>query len=181
METEYLEKKGAYDNAKAGLESNVAKLQLEADSAEKDSQHELSSAHYYENMMMIDQVKLQRAKDERERKVKRQLPDGSVVNSYVELYSAKIKQQEASSKELRERKKHLQENHAPNARQVRMFKDLHKLLRCKVESQQRARAEANDMMAANQQDTNVLTMNDNDDVPVGGSFDDMSPSGRHYG
>ena len=35
--------------------------------------------------------------------------------------------------------------------QVAMFKDLHKLLRCKVETQQRARAEANDMMLENEQ------------------------------
>ena len=106
--------------------------------------------------------------DERAGNFKRQMPDGSVVGSYRELYSAKIKQQEVLSKELRERQKRIKEHHAPNAAQVKMFKDLHKLLRCKVESQQRARAEVHEMEAANQQDTNVFTMPEGDDMPVGG-------------
>lgn len=168
LETEYLEKKGVFDNTKAGLESNFAKLQLEADAAEKDCAHEESNAHYYENMIKIEEVKTARMETERAGKFKRTMPDGSVVTSYRELYAAKIKQQEALSKELRDRQKRIKEHHAPNAKQVQMFKDLHKLLRCKVESQQRARAEANDMIAANQQDTNVFTMPETEDTPVGG-------------
>jgi len=172
LETEYLEKKGVYDNTKAGLESNFAKLQLEADTAEKDCEHEQSNATYFDSMIKIEQVKMERMQDERSGKFQRQMPDGSMVSSYRELYADKIKQQEQLSKELRERQKRLKEHHAPNAKQVHMFKDLHKLLRCKVESQLRARAEANDMIAANQQDTNVFTMPETDDVPVGGdNFD----------
>jgi len=168
LETEYLDKKGIYDNTKAGLESNFAKLQLEADAAEKDCAHEESNAHYYEHMIKIEEVKLQRVEDERSGRFQRQMPDGSTVNSYRELYANKIKQQEALSKELRERQKRIKEHHAPNAKQVTMFKDLHKLLRCKVEAQQRARAEANDMIVANAQDTNVFTMPEAEDTPVGG-------------
>merc|ERR1719263_2274040 len=118
-------------------------------------------------MIQIEQVKTQRSEDEKRGAFSRQMPDGSTVTSYRELYSAKIKQQESLAKELRERQKRIKEHHAPNAKQVSMFKDLHKLLRCKVESQQRARAEANDMMAANQQDTNVFTMPESEDTPVG--------------
>merc|ERR1712196_180108 len=103
---------------------------------------------------MIEQVKMQLMQDERSGSFQRQMPDGTVVSSYRELYAAKIKQQEALSKELRERQKRIKEHHVPNAKQVAMFKDLHKLLRSKVESQQRARAEVHEMEAANQQDTN---------------------------
>jgi len=168
LETDYLEKKGVYDNTKAGLESNFAKLQLEADAAEKDCAHEETHAISYQNMIAIEQVKVQRMNDERANKFSRTMPDGTTVHSYRELYAAKIKQQEALSKKLRDEQKRIKEHHAPNAKQVSMFKDLHKLLRCKVESQQRARAEANDMIAANQQDTNVFTMPETDDTPVGG-------------
>lgn len=62
-----------------------------------------------------------------------------------------------------------------------MFKDLHKLLRCKVESQQRARAEANEMMAANQQDTNVFRMPAQQDIPVGGDSFEGSEGGSPGG
>ena len=41
-------------------------------------------------------------------------------------------------------------------------------MRSKVEAQTRARAEANDMMAENAQDTNIFTMPEGDDTPVGG-------------
>lgn len=49
-----------------------------------------------------------------------------------------------------------------------MFKDLHKLLRCKLETQHRARTEAKDMLAQNNLDTNIFTMPDDQDTPVGG-------------
>jgi len=168
LDSEHVEKKMMYDNTKAGLESNFAKLQEEANAAEKAAQHEESNYHYYESMCKIAQVKMQRVQDERTGKFRRTMPDGTTVNSYKELFAAKIKQQEGLSKELLQRQKRIKEHHAPNARQVLMFKDLHKLLRSKVEAQTRARAEANDMMAENAQDTNIFTMPEGDDTPVGG-------------
>jgi len=98
---------------------------------------------------------------------RRTLPDGTQVRSYKELYAYKIKQQDAASKELRDRQKRIKENQGPNAKQVKMFKDLHKLLRCKVDMQQRARAEA--VAAANmeQEETNVFTMPDDNGEAMG--------------
>ena len=64
------------------------------------------------------------------------------------------------SKELRERQKRIKENHGGNAKQVKIFRDLYKLLRCKMDQQQRAKAEAKDMEAAEAQDTNIFTMPD---------------------
>ena len=69
-----------------------------------------------------------------------------------------MKQQEGRAKELRDRQRRIKEASGGNVRQVKVFRDLHKLLRAKVDSQQRARAEAADMMAAEGQDTNVFTM-----------------------
>jgi intraflagellar transport protein 81 len=73
-----------------------------------------------------------------------------------------VKQQEAASKELRERQKRIKENHGGNAKQVKIFRDLYKMLRCKIEAQQRAKAELKDMEAAENQDTNIFTMPEDD-------------------
>ena len=104
--------------------------------------------------------------DERAGLFHRTLPDGTAVTSYKELYANKIKEQEAASKELRERQKHIKENHAPNAAQVKLFKDLHKLLRCKLDMQGRARAENAALEHENAQDTNVFTMPEDDGPPA---------------
>ena len=168
LDSEHVEKKAIYDNTKAGLESNFAKLSEEANAAEKAAQHEESNWYYYESLHKIEGVKLQRVQDERAGKFKRTMPDGAVVNSYKELYTAKIKQQEVLSKELRERQKRIKDHLPSNSKQVGKFKDLHKLLRCKVESQQRARAEAKNMQAENEQDTNIFTLPEGEDTPVGG-------------
>merc|ERR1711871_1736335 len=99
---------------------------------------------------------------------RRTLPDGTEITSYEKLYTQKIKQQEAASKELRERKNRIKDNHGGNAKQVKVFKDLHKLLRAKIDAQQRARAEANDMLNAENQDTNIFTMPEGDEGGGGG-------------
>ena len=44
-----------------------------------------------------------------------------MVNSYVELYEAKLKQQDLAIKELRERQHSVQENREPNMKQVRLY------------------------------------------------------------
>ena len=157
-ETSYLEKKTLYNNTKAGVESGLSDVQAAADEAAREAAHEESQASYYESAAFIERIKLKRAADERAGDFRRDMPDGTTVKSFRELYAAKVKQQEATSKELRERQKRIKENVGGNVRQVKMFRNLHKLLRAKVDSQQRARAEAADMMAAEGQDTNVFTM-----------------------
>jgi len=169
-EAVYLDKKTAYNNAKAGIDSDLANVQAEADGALKEAAHEESAVHYYESAMSIELVKQKRVDDERAGRFRRTLPDGAQVTSYKQLYENKVKQQEALSKELRERQKHIRNNHGPNAKQVQRFKSLHKLLRCKVDMQQRARAEANDAAAMENQDTNIFTMPEGDEG--GGGFND---------
>ncbi|EOD39779.1 hypothetical protein EMIHUDRAFT_108790 [Emiliania huxleyi CCMP1516] len=107
----------------------------------------------------MERVKLQRIADEKEgRALRRAMPDGAVVTTYRELYERRIKEQEAQQRELRERQKALKENHVPNKEQMQLFRDLNKLLRCKVDLQKAARAEAADMAAAEQQESNVLSL-----------------------
>jgi len=169
LESEYLEKKAAYDNTKAGLDSELSKMQAELDAAIKEGSHEESNAQYYDSLCSIEKVKTQRVAEEREkRSVQRVMPDGSVVRTYQELYAAKIRDQEQMTKELRERQKNIKENHEPNRAQMALFRDLHKLMRCKVDLQQRARVEASNMAAANEASSNVMTFDD-DGGTMGGA------------
>jgi len=170
-ETIYLDKKTAFDNTKAGIDSDLQNVQAEADTALKEAAYEESEVYRFESAASIETVKLQRVADERQGRFRKTLPDGTQINSYRELYQYKVKQQEAASKELRERQKRIRENHGGNSKQVKLFKDMHKLLRCKVDMQNRARAEANDAAAMEGEDTNILTMPpDEDQPPTGGGY-----------
>ena len=94
------------------------------------------------------------------RALERKLADGTVVRTYRELYEHKLGEQERTQKELRDQQRALKENHGPNKVQMRMFRDLNQLLRCKVELQKRARAEASSMLAQEQSASNVLSLGD---------------------
>ena len=190
LETEYLEKKGLYDNQarshrriaphrpphfphflpfphltprspfppqNAGLESEIAKLKAEVDAEEKACVDEERAAATHKSLSSIIEVKLKRAEAERGGTFRRTMPDGAVVTSYKELYNSKIRQQQVEVKELRERQQHLKENVGPHRHQMGMFRDLHKLLRCKLEMQERDRREASRMAAEEGADTNVWT------------------------
>jgi len=161
VESDYLHKKAIYDNTKAGLDSEISKLQSERDAAHKEKVTEESARCLYESLVSIEKVKAERVEDERHgRSIERHMPDGSVIRSYKELYASKISNQDHLTKQLKQQQHNIKENYKPNLLQTNLFKDLHKLLRCKVDMQQRARAEANSMAAATGQDTNVLTMED---------------------
>ena len=49
-----------------------------------------------------------------------------------EVYSRKIQEQENLGRNLRERQKMVRENHEPNIKQMKMWRDLERLLQCKV-------------------------------------------------
>ena len=165
-ETHYLEKQTHYKNTKAGIDADLDEVQSAAQEAAKEAAHEESQACYYESCAAIERVKLKRVADEKAGSFRRTLPDGTEITSIRQLYAAKVKQQEAASKELRERQKRIKENAGGNVQQVKVFKALHKLLRAKMDSQQRARAEAKSMAEAENQDTNVFTMPDDAGQPA---------------
>ena len=62
---------------------------------------------------------MERVQADRQQQFSRTMPDGTMVNSYVELYEAKLKQQDLAIKELRERQHSVQENREPNMKQVK--------------------------------------------------------------
>ena len=161
FESKYSEKKMAYDSVKAGVDSDVAKLQAELDAEQKDAQQEESTCYLYESLLAIEAIKMARVEAEKAgQALERQLPDGSVIRTYQELYQQKLSEQERAQKELRDRQRDLKENNEPNKVQMRLFRDLSSLLRCKVELQQRARAESSSLAEAEGQVSNVLSLSD---------------------
>ena len=62
---------------------------------------------------------MSRVQGDRQGRFSRTMPDGVTVNSYTELYEAKLKQQDLAIKELRERQHSVQENREPNMKQVK--------------------------------------------------------------
>lgn len=48
-----------------------------------------------------------------------------------EMYNRKIQEQENLGRNLRERQKTVRENHEPNMKQMKMWRDLERLLQCK--------------------------------------------------
>ena len=133
------------------------RLKAEVDAEEKACVDEERAAATHKSLSSIIEVKLKRAEAERGGTFRRTMPDGAVVTSYKELYNSKIRQQQVEVKELRERQQHLKENVGPHRHQMGMFRDLHKLLRCKLEMQERDRREASRMAAEEGADTNVWT------------------------
>jgi len=51
--------------------------------------------------------------------------------TFRETYAKKIQEQENLSRGLRERQKMVRENHEPNMKQMKMWKDLERLMECK--------------------------------------------------
>uniref|UniRef100_A0A2C9KUC5 Uncharacterized protein n=1 Tax=Biomphalaria glabrata TaxID=6526 RepID=A0A2C9KUC5_BIOGL len=51
--------------------------------------------------------------------------------TFREIYSKKIQEQENLSRGLREKQKMVKDNHEPNMKQMKLWKDLERLLICK--------------------------------------------------
>lgn len=157
-EAVHAERKAAYMTQKAGIDSDLGDITSAAEEAVKLAANEESEAAHYASLASIQRVKLQRVEEEKAGTFVREMPDGTRITSYRDLYAAKVKQQEGLTKELRDRQKRIKESSGGNVKQVKVFRDMHKLLRAKVDSQQRARAEANEMLQAENQDTNVFSL-----------------------
>ncbi|GFO28200.1 intraflagellar transport protein 81-like protein [Plakobranchus ocellatus] len=54
-----------------------------------------------------------------------------VSGLHREIYSKKIQEQENMSRGLREKQKMVRENHEPNMKQMKMWRDLQRLMDCK--------------------------------------------------
>ncbi|CAL1528609.1 unnamed protein product [Lymnaea stagnalis] len=126
---DYDSKKQLYERQQAGFDSNMSKLDQEVRGYKEECRAEESRYHYLNCMMKILQVQQARVNAEMKSYVSSDTQDKK--KTFRETYSKKIQEQENMSRGLRERQKMVKDNHEPNMKQMKMWKDLERLLECK--------------------------------------------------
>mmetsp|Transcript_37238 Transcript_37238/g.72658 ORF Transcript_37238/g.72658 Transcript_37238/m.72658 type:complete len:673 (+) Transcript_37238:118-2136(+) len=142
LETDYNEKKSAYENTKVGLDADQDKLSTEVTSYMEECRREESRYHYLNAMIHSTKTMLERAVKEAAGRNK----IGEMGQSYEELYKSRIQAEENLSKNLRERQKQVKDDHEGNVEQAKMFKSLQKLLGCKIRTLNQEIAEEGETM-----------------------------------
>jgi|Transcript_49153 intraflagellar transport protein 81 len=131
VEQEYQQKKEIYDSNQQELEEHISKLQQEYDQCDEDCHTNESLYHRLNCQIMISEVNEKRASDEKEFKSgARKLSEQH--KTWSEMLERELGQLDQISRQLRERKKDIEENHEAHLQQMKWFKDLHKLLECKI-------------------------------------------------
>ena len=115
----------SYENTAVGLDAELSKLQEEVGAYEEDIAKEESRYHYLNSLSQILDVSASRARSE-----------AAGSTRIGDAYAARMRAQEEQTKDLRAQQRLVKENHDRNAGQIHLYKDLHRLLKCKV----RARA-----------------------------------------
>ncbi|XP_050404861.1 intraflagellar transport protein 81 homolog [Patella vulgata] len=126
---EYENKKAAYDRCQAGLESNMQKLEHEVRGYREEVKAEESRYHYLSGMMTIMETQQQRINEEMKAYVSSDPSEKR--KTYRDMYNKKIQEQSNLGTGLREKQKSIREMHEPNLHQVKMWKDLSRLMECK--------------------------------------------------
>ncbi|KAL4220507.1 Intraflagellar transport protein 81 [Mactra antiquata] len=126
---EYNEKKQAYDTASAGLESNMAKLEQEVRGLHEECTQEESRYHYLHCMMGIMKQQEKRVHDEMKSYTSHDM--SARKKNYREQYVRKIQEQENLAKGLREQQKGVRENQQGALQQMKMWRDIERLMDCK--------------------------------------------------
>lgn len=119
-ENEYLGLKSTYENTKAGLDTDQVQLEQECDMLQDECLQEESRFHYMNAVSKIIQTQQERADQE----AKFQKGEGQLMRDFktwTEFFTNKVTQQENLAKEMRQRKKHLQENEGYNIGQRQQF------------------------------------------------------------
>ncbi|XP_046546796.1 LOW QUALITY PROTEIN: intraflagellar transport protein 81 homolog [Haliotis rubra] len=129
LQPEHENKKVTYDRTAAGLESNMTRLEQEVRGYQEECQAEESRYHYLSSMTNI--LSIQQAKVQEEMKAYVSSDPQEKKRTMRDLFSKKIQEQENLSRGLRERQKMVRDNHEPNMRQMKMWRDLERLMDCK--------------------------------------------------
>ncbi|KAM9744246.1 intraflagellar transport protein 81 homolog [Menidia menidia] len=129
LSQEYEEKKTQYESCAAGLESNRSKLEQEVKTLREETAQRENRYHYINSMSEIIEMQIQRAAEEMKAYVS---PDPQERKKAIrEVYMKNISEQELLGKKLREEQKMVRESHADNMEQMKMWRDLEKLMECK--------------------------------------------------
>jgi len=152
LTAEYEEKKTQYDGTAAGLESNRAQLEQTVSALKEECFQGESRFHYYQSMCKILQTKIDRAVQE-----EKYYQTGDKRQSYRERFNKKIQEQENLTRILREKQKDVKQNHESEAEQANMWRDLEKIMKCKLSILKKQRDEINQINQVNSQTKNPLS------------------------
>lgn len=151
---EYEQKKTQYDSAAAGLESNRAQLEQTVAALREECFAHDSRYFYYQSMCKILQTKLDRANLEM-----KNYTSGDKRQSHRERFNKKIQEQENLTKVLREKQKNVKQNHDSEVKQATMWRDLERLMKCKLSMLKQQQEEMNPQA---QNNPNARNMNNRD-------------------
>lgn len=128
MQSEYQDKKSNYETVSAGLESKRSKLEQEVRAYREECSAEESRYHYLNSMKIINQVQQQKVADE----MRAYVSHDNAKKAYRDIYGKKIQEQESLGKSLREKQKHIRESSDQSIQQMKMWRDVQRLLECKL-------------------------------------------------
>lgn len=154
---EYEEKKTHYDSSAAGLESNRAQLEQTVAALREECFAHDSRYFYYQSMCKILQTKLDRASIE-----KKSYTTGDRRQSYRERINKKIQEQEHLTKVLREKQKNVKQNHDQEIKQATMWRDLERLIKCKLSVLKQEQEELNQPAGHNNSNMRNMTNREHD-------------------
>jgi len=168
-EADYEERRAQYDKVAVGLDLEKSQLEKECDAYQEECMREESRYHYLNSLTSISRIKLERAEMEK----KWQSGDGRMMRdfgSFKDLYTHKLSQQEALTKQLRKKQKELKENSGVMTNQKTNFMHLQALLEAKqrfdpmaggaVANAHATIRKAGPSASGNNNNSNVMSMND---------------------
>eukprot|EP01064_Diplonema_japonicum_P018327 TRINITY_DN2701_c0_g1_i2.p1 TRINITY_DN2701_c0_g1~~TRINITY_DN2701_c0_g1_i2.p1 ORF type:complete len:436 (+),score=191.50 TRINITY_DN2701_c0_g1_i2:562-1869(+) len=131
VESAYQAKKDTYEAEQGRLESETGKLQEEVDQYQSECKLNESLYHRLNCQLNIAAIAWNRVKDEKdfahgERKLDER------YDTWSKMFESTTKQLEQKSQQLRIQKKDIEQNHDHNLQQMEWFKNLQRLLECKV-------------------------------------------------
>lgn len=141
VETEYEDKKAVYDSMTAGIESNRSKLDQEVRALREEVAAEESRWHQLQIQQRVLQTTSERVQREMQSYVTSVAP-GQQRKSLRDAFSRKVQEQETTGKTLRERQRVIKDAHQPGLKQLDIWKDLERLLDCKMKCRATQRSPA---------------------------------------
>eukprot|EP01006_Ploeotia_vitrea_P026194 TRINITY_DN59160_c0_g1_i1.p1 TRINITY_DN59160_c0_g1~~TRINITY_DN59160_c0_g1_i1.p1 ORF type:complete len:719 (-),score=92.71 TRINITY_DN59160_c0_g1_i1:1305-3215(-) len=140
VEQEYQQKKDVYEGTQHELESEISKLQSEVDTLIEECHINESLYHRLNCQIQIAEVAQKRVEDEKNFKAgARKLNER--YKSYTEMFDHTMAELESISKKLRDRQTDIEANHQSNLKQMVWFKNLKRLLDCKLSINKRENSE----------------------------------------
>ncbi|XP_072244637.1 intraflagellar transport protein 81 homolog [Leuresthes tenuis] len=129
LNQDYEEKKTQYESCAVGLESNRSKLEQEVKTLRDETAQKENRYHYINSMSEIIEMQVQRAAEEMKAYVSSDPQERK--KAIREVYMKNIAEQELLGKKLREEQKMVRESHSANMEQMKMWRDLERLMECK--------------------------------------------------